>query len=102
MIEITNPSLFPVVAKAQCRIKGGYRLFYRRPLVSTILIFGWTRLQTSLVSIRARIPHVLIAICLGKEQPQADTAGRFGIGRIEALGPRDGRSQIDHVLERRI
>src|ERR1700738_744109 len=99
MIQITNPCLFLVVAKAQCRIKGCYRLFYRCPLLSTILIFGWASLQTSLVSIRARIPYVLIAICLGKEQPQADTACRFSIRRIKALGSRNGNSQIDNVLE---
>ncbi len=99
MIQIANPCLFLVVAKAQCRIKGCYRLFYRCPLLSTDLIFGWARLQTSLVSIRARIPNVLIAICLGKEEPQADAARRFGVGRIKAPGARNRNCQIDNVLE---
>ena len=63
------------------------------------MIFGWARLQTSLVFIRARIPDGLIAICLGKEQRQADTACRLSIGRIEAVGSRYGNCQIDNVLE---
>ena len=59
-------------------------------------------MQTALIFIRARIPYVLIAICLGKKQPQADAACRFGIGGIKALGSRNGSAQIDNVLERRI
>ena len=102
MIQIADPCLFLVVAKAQCGIKGCDRLFYRRPLLSAILIFGWAGLKTSLVCVRARIPYVLIAICLGKEQPQADTACRFSIRRIKALGSRNRDCQIDNVLEWRI
>src|SRR5258705_13373892 len=67
-----------------------------------MLIFEWAGLKTSLVFIRTRISHVLIAICLGKEDPQADAACRFSIGRIKALGSRNGNSQIDNVLEWRI
>ncbi len=56
-------------------------------------------MQTSLVPIRARVPHVLIAISLGKENAQADATCHFGISRIEALGSSDSGSQRDNVMK---
>src|SRR5207237_9775101 len=53
----------------------------------------------SLVSILARIPFVLTASCLGKEESQGDKTCRFSIRRIKALGSRNSHSQIDNVLE---
>jgi len=100
MIQIASPRLFLVVAQAQCWINGCYRGSYHCPLGSTVAIFGWAGLKTSLVFIRASIPHVLIAIRLGKEQPQADTACCFGIRSIKSLGSRNDSCQIDNVLER--
>src|SRR5262245_51102980 len=98
MIRIAHPRLFLVVARAQCGIKGCDRLFNRRPFRLTTLIFGYARLQTSLVLVRARVPHVLIAIRLSEENAQADATRDFGICRIEALGSTDGGSQLDNVL----
>src|SRR5262249_42609802 len=68
----------------------------------TVLIFGYARLQTSLVLIRARIAHVLIAIRLGEENAQADATRHFGICGIEALGSSDSGSQLDNVVKWRI
>ena len=99
MIQIASPSLFLVVALAQGRIKSCYRRFYRRPFLSTILIFGWSRLETSLVCIRTPVTHVLIAICLGEEQSQTNTTCLFSVRRIKSLGSRNGNRQIDNVLE---
>src|SRR6266516_4500012 len=67
MIQIADPCLFLVVASAQCRIKGRDRLSDRRPFLLPISVFGYTRLQASLVPVRARIPYVLIAVCLSEE-----------------------------------
>src|SRR5262249_1650583 len=61
--------------------------------------FRWTCLQTSLVCIRARIPYILPAVGLGKEQPQADAACHLGICGIKALGSRNGDSQVHDILE---
>src|SRR5262249_57446594 len=99
LIVIAHPGLFLVVARVQCGIKGCDRLFDRRPFLLTTLIFGYARLQTSLVLIRARIPHVLIAIRLGEENAQADATRHFGICRIEALGSCDSASQCDNVVK---
>src|SRR5262249_9442155 len=99
MIRIAHPRLFLVVARAQCGIKGCDRLFNRRPFRLTVLIFGYARLQTSLVLIRARIAHVLIAIRLGEENAQADATRHFGICGIEALGSSDSGSQLDNVVK---
>ena len=62
-------------------------------------ILGWSCLQTALVRIRARIPDVLLAICLRKKEPQADTACRFGVSGIKTLGSRNRNAQIDNILE---
>ena len=56
-------------------------------------------MQTSFVLIRARIPNVLLAICLGKKETKADTACRFGICCIKALGSRNSDSKVDNVLD---
>src|SRR5215813_3555851 len=87
-----RPRLFLVVARAQCRIKGCDRRFDRRPFLLTVLVFGCACLQTSLVLIRARVPHVLIAIRLGEENAQADATCHFGVCRIEPLGSSDSAS----------
>src|SRR5208282_5254806 len=79
--------------------KCSYRLFDRCPFLLTTSVFRWTCLQTSFVPIRARIPYVLLAICLRKEEPQADTACRFSICCIKALGLRNSDSQVDNVSE---
>src|SRR5207248_3488399 len=47
----------------------------------------------------ARISNILIAICLGKEEAQADATGNFGICRIEALGARDRGTQVNDIIE---
>src|SRR5262249_50404692 len=62
-----------VIARAQRRIKSCDRPLDRCPPLLTILIFRYACLQTSLVLVRARIPHVLIAVRLGEENGQADT-----------------------------
>ena len=102
MIQIADPRLFLVVARAQRGIEGRNRLLDRRPFPLAVLILGHAGLQASLVLVRARIADVLIAVGLGKEHAQADTARRLGIRRIEALGARNGGSQVDNVLERRL
>src|SRR3954447_10423362 len=99
MIQTADPRLFPVVASAQRGIEGRDRAFDRCPFSLTVLILGYTGLQTSLVRVRARIPHVLVAVCFGKEQAEADTARRFGVGGIQALGAGNNGSQVDNVME---
>ena len=59
-------------------------------------------METSLVRIRARIAHVLLAIRLGKEDSQADTTRDFGIRCIEPFRSRDSDPEGDNILERGI
>jgi hypothetical protein len=101
-VLIADPRLFLVVAKAERGIKGCYRRLDRRPFSSAILIFGHACLQAALVFVRARIADVLIAVRLGKEQPEADAACRFGMGGIKAPGACNRRAQINDILEGRI
>ena len=102
MIQIADPCLFLVVAQAQGWIPGCDRRFDCCPLPLTVLIFGKARLKTSLIFIRARVPCILIAICLGKKESQADAACGFGGRRIEALGSCNDDCQVDNVLERSV
>ena len=102
MIQIAGPRLFLVVAGVQRGIKGCDRLLDRGPLPLPVLVLGHACLQTALVFVRSRIADVLVAVGLGKEQPEADAACRFGIGGIEAFGARNGGAEIGNVLEWRI
>src|SRR4051812_30276164 len=102
MIQTADSRLFLVVASAQRGIDARDRAFDRCPFSLTVLILGYTGLQTSLVRVRARVPHVLIAVCLGKEQAQADATCRFGVGGIQALGACNNGSQVDDVIEWRV
>src|ERR1700733_9261749 len=95
MIEPADPRLLLVVARDQSGIEGCDLRLDRRPLLAAIFVFGWTCLEASLVGIRSRVADVLVAIGLGKKQPQADAACRVGIWGIEPLGSRHGDSQID-------
>jgi hypothetical protein len=79
MILTAYPRLLLVVARTQRAIKRSDRRLDRGPLVAAILVLGRAGLKTSLIGIRARVADVLIAIGLGKEHPQADTAGYLGI-----------------------
>ena len=65
-------------------------------------IFRDARLQAALVLIGARIADVLVAVRLGKEQPEADAACRVGGRGIEALGARDRPAKVGDVLEGRL
>src|SRR5712672_3131657 len=71
-IQIADPRLFPFVASDQSG--RFYRLLDCGPFRWTDSGFRWTGLQASLVRIGARIPDILLAVGLGKEQPQADAA----------------------------
>src|SRR5436305_7453479 len=99
MVRAANPRLFFVVASDQRRIKSCDRLLNRGPFALTISIFGGACLQASLVCVRARIPDVLIPICLGEEEAEADTTCQFGSRWIEALGSCDSRCQVNNILE---
>src|SRR5262249_9487374 len=96
-IEIAEPRLLAFVASDQFR--RFYRLLDFGPFPLTGSAFRWTCLQTSLVRVRARIPYVLPAVGLGKEQRQADAACHLGICGIKALGSRNGDAQVHDVLE---
>ena len=69
----------------QYRIKGGDRVLNTSPSSLAISIFRHTRLQAPLVSIRTRIPDVLLAISLGEKDPQADATCHLGIRCVEAF-----------------
>ena len=83
-------------------IEGCDGLLDGRPFLLTNFVLGYPCLKTSLVSVRARIADVLIAICLGKEDGQTDTACDFGMGRIEAFNPRNCGPKVDNVFKWRI
>jgi hypothetical protein len=51
------------------------------------------------VSIRARVPDVLVQIGLGKENAQADSACRFGVRCTESLGSCNNGSKVGNVIE---
>src|SRR5262249_15849809 len=84
-IEIAEPRLLAVVAGDQGRIERRNRLSHRRPFRLAASRFRYAGLKASLVLVRARIPDVLVAIRLGKEQAQADATGHVGLYGIEAL-----------------
>ena len=104
MVRAANPRLFFVVASDQRRIKGRDRLLDRRPFPLTVSIFGGARLQASLVRVRARIPDVLIAVCLGKEEAQADATcqrRRFAASRplARAIAVAKSTTSLNGVAE---
>src|SRR6516165_10828637 len=99
VIQVACPRLFLVVTRDQRGIESRDRLFDGCPLPLAVLILRYARLQASLVFVRPRVPNVLIAVCLGEEDAQADTTGDVGICRIEALATSNGRSQGNDVVE---
>jgi hypothetical protein len=76
MIEIAGLNLFFFVAQALCRIKGCYRWLYGHPFPSTIDLPKGRFGNFPCIYSRAHSGR-LLAICLGEEQPQANTATRY-------------------------
>ena len=101
MVQIAGPCLFLAVASVSSGSKAAIEFFIAAHFLRPFWSSG-TPVCKLLVSVRARIADVLVAVGLGKEQPQADAACGFGVGRVEAFRSRNGGTQIDNVLERRI
>src|SRR3569623_674530 len=101
---MAGPCLFPVVAGDQCGIEACNGLPDRGPFPLPVLILGYAGLQTALVFVGAGIADVLVAVGLGKEQPEADAARRFGAGGIEAVGARrlQASEQSPVLVEQRL
>jgi hypothetical protein len=98
-IEIAEPRLLPGIARDQLGIEAGDLRLERQPFAAAIGIFGGAGLEASLVGVGAGIADVLVAVGLGEEQRQADSARGIRIGRIQPLGARDCPAEIHHVLE---
>ena len=102
VIERAGPRLFPVVTRVERRIEGRDRPFHRPPFPLTVLVLGSAGLQAAFISVRAGVADVLFAVGLGKEQAEANAAGKFGMRRIKAFHTRNRSAQIDDVPKRRI
>jgi hypothetical protein len=74
MIEIADAGLFLGVAREEFGIESHDRFSDGLPFHLAASILGWAGLQASLVCVRACIADILVAVGLGEEQAQADTA----------------------------
>ena len=102
MIQIADPRLFLVVARLSAQDRRMLSMALSPPIS-----FGHFDLRTCRLAGFPCICSSARCRCSGcrwsrQRTAQADAARRFGIRGIEAFGSRNGRSQIDDVLERRI